>query len=64
MKYIILTLLVSAMPFLKSPDLITGKVVDSSNGSPIQGAVVKWKNDIGSVTTDVNGNFSIKKSQN
>jgi Ca-activated chloride channel homolog len=64
MKYIILTLLVSAMPFLKSQDLITGKVVDSSNGSPIQGAVVKWKNDIGSVTTDVNGNFSIKKSQN
>lgn len=64
MKYIILTLLVSAMPFLKSPDLITGKVVDSSNGSPIQGAVVRWKNDVGSVTTDVNGNFSIKKSQN
>jgi Ca-activated chloride channel family protein len=64
MKYIILTLLVSAMPFLKSPDLITGKVVDSSSGSPIQGAVVRWKNDVGSVTTDVNGNFSIKKSQN
>ena len=65
MKYIILALLMAAMPYspLFQSDFISGIVTDASDGSPIQGVSVQWKGETASgVVTDQNGNFTIKRS--
>lgn len=64
MKYIIFALLVSALPDLMifNSDHVTGTVTDET-GAAIAGVIVKWKGQSApAVSTDQNGNFSIKPS--
>ena len=40
---------------------LTGKVVDASNGQPLIGASLYWKNTTAGTTTSVDGSFSIRR---
>ena len=42
---------------------VTGKVTQSSDGKPIQGATIEVKGTINSATTDANGDFTIQCDQ-
>jgi Ca-activated chloride channel homolog len=57
-------LLMSAMPFSQvfQSEMISGTVIDASDGSPMAGVVVKWKGESAGVTTDEKGTFTIKRS--
>lgn len=53
-------MLVFAMPALAQDNLVTGKVLDSKDGTAIIGASVLAKGTTIGVSTDANGAFSIK----
>ncbi len=62
-KSIVLSIIIMlCMPFVASAQrTLTGKVVDATNGEPLIGASLFWKNTTAGATTAVDGTFSIKR---
>src|SRR4030095_5650310 len=58
-KVILLLLFLGTTIIGAAQKRITGKVLDQSNSSPLQGATIIIKGDGGATTTDLNGLFSI-----
>lgn len=63
MKYIVSVLLFSLSFLATAQEMIKGKVIDENN-QPILGANVYWQQTTIGATTDVDGNFSVLKSEN
>lgn len=55
-----LLLLCIGLPAMAADILVSGTVVDSSDGEPLVGASVQVKGTVGGVTTDLDGNYKIK----
>jgi len=58
--YIFLFFLISNLSFSQSINIVKGTVTDGKTS--VSGAIVKWQASSTSVTTDKNGNFTLKYS--
>lgn len=59
-----MALLCSAQLLWAQTKVVTGRITDDRNGSPISGATVSVKNSAFATVTDANGNFSIRAADN
>lgn len=60
----VVMMLVCSSAFAQGLSKVTGKILDSSSGEPIVGAVVKVGNTGTGAVTDADGNFSVEAASN